>query len=119
MRSARSHDVEVLVEEPEHHMCAGGLVASADVPNAIARASRRRIRHEIHTTVVGRNLERDAPVVTGARPELRTRHGPGSHARTEEAHASDRAIGQLVEGNETENWLGVRDGIRNWLMTAA
>ena len=21
----------------------------------------------------------------------------------------------LVEGNETENWLGVRDGIRNWL----
>jgi hypothetical protein len=25
----------------------------------------------------------------------------------------------LVEGNETGNWLGVRDGIRNWLITAA
>jgi hypothetical protein len=25
----------------------------------------------------------------------------------------------LVEGNESGNWLGVRDGIRNWLLTAA
>jgi hypothetical protein len=25
----------------------------------------------------------------------------------------------LVEGNETGNWLGIRDGIRNWLLTAA
>jgi hypothetical protein len=25
----------------------------------------------------------------------------------------------LVEGNENGNWLGVRDGIRNWLLTAA
>jgi len=25
----------------------------------------------------------------------------------------------LVEGNETEYWLGVGDGIRNWLVTAA
>jgi hypothetical protein len=27
--------------------------------------------------------------------------------------------GLLVDGNETGNWLGVRDGIRNWLVTAA
>jgi hypothetical protein len=25
----------------------------------------------------------------------------------------------LVEGNETEDWLGVRDDFRNWLVTAA
>jgi hypothetical protein len=25
----------------------------------------------------------------------------------------------LVEGNENGNWLGVMDGIRNWLLTAA
>jgi hypothetical protein len=25
----------------------------------------------------------------------------------------------FVKGNETGDWLGVRDGIRNWLVTAA
>jgi hypothetical protein len=30
-----------------------------------------------------------------------------------------KPVDLLVEGNEAEVWLGVRDGIRNWLITGA
>jgi len=30
-----------------------------------------------------------------------------------------KPFGLLVEGNETEEWLGVRDDFRNYLITAA